>query len=141
MLLLFELTRDYFIIIPTLAAVGISYWTASLPIAAGISARVRAAATAETGAGSLASVDSDDIVLGPPLLPLIKILGLSPGEKKGGSTEQPRWVLGLSSCSQPSAVCGCGGASPEANDSGCLPCFPPDLVHTAEFVRHRESHS
>ena len=89
-LLLFELTRDYFIIIPTLAAVGISYWTASLPIAAGISARVRAAATAETGAGSVASVDGEDIVLGPPLLPLIKILGISPGEKKGGSKEQPR---------------------------------------------------
>lgn len=32
-LLLFELTRDYFIILPTLAAVGISYWVASLPAA------------------------------------------------------------------------------------------------------------
>lgn len=30
-LLLFELTHDYFIILPTLAAVGISYWVASLP--------------------------------------------------------------------------------------------------------------
>lgn len=30
-LLLFELTRDYFVILPTLAAVGISYWVASLP--------------------------------------------------------------------------------------------------------------
>ena len=29
-LLLFELTRDYLIIVPTLAAVGISYWTSSL---------------------------------------------------------------------------------------------------------------
>ena len=33
-LLLFELTHDYFIIIPTLASVGISYWVASFPIAA-----------------------------------------------------------------------------------------------------------
>ena len=33
MLLLFELTHDYFIIIPTLASVGISYWVASFPIA------------------------------------------------------------------------------------------------------------
>ncbi len=32
-LLLFELTQDYFIILPTLAAVGISYWVASLPAA------------------------------------------------------------------------------------------------------------
>ncbi|KAK9909773.1 hypothetical protein WJX75_007259 [Coccomyxa subellipsoidea] len=32
-LLLFELTHDYFIIIPTLASVGISYWVASFPIA------------------------------------------------------------------------------------------------------------
>ena len=32
-LLLFELTHDYFIILPTLAAVGISYWVASLPAA------------------------------------------------------------------------------------------------------------
>ena len=32
-LLLFELTRDYFVILPTLAAVGISYWVASLPAA------------------------------------------------------------------------------------------------------------
>ena len=31
-LLLFELTRDYFIIVPTLGAVGISYWVASLPL-------------------------------------------------------------------------------------------------------------
>ena len=30
-LLLFELTHDYFVILPTLAAVGISYWVASLP--------------------------------------------------------------------------------------------------------------
>ena len=34
MLLLFELTHDYFIIIPTLASVGISYWVASFPMAA-----------------------------------------------------------------------------------------------------------
>ena len=33
-LLLFELTHDYFIIIPTLASVGISYWVASFPMAA-----------------------------------------------------------------------------------------------------------
>ena len=33
MLLLFELTHDYFIIIPTLASVGISYWVASFPLA------------------------------------------------------------------------------------------------------------
>lgn len=33
-LLLFELTHDYFIIIPTLASVGISYWVASFPLAA-----------------------------------------------------------------------------------------------------------
>ncbi len=33
MLLLFELTHDYFIIIPTLASVGISYWVASFPVA------------------------------------------------------------------------------------------------------------
>jgi H+/Cl- antiporter ClcA len=65
-LLLFELTHDYFIIIPTLAAVGISYWTASLPIAAGISARLQANAGADVGAGSLASVDGDDIILGYP---------------------------------------------------------------------------
>ena len=32
-LLLFELTHDYFIIIPTLASVGISYWVASFPLA------------------------------------------------------------------------------------------------------------
>ncbi|EIE24595.1 Clc chloride channel [Coccomyxa subellipsoidea C-169] len=32
-LLLFELTHDYFIIIPTLASVGISYWVASFPVA------------------------------------------------------------------------------------------------------------
>ncbi|DBA85167.1 TPA: hypothetical protein ACH3X2_005881 [Trebouxia sp. C0005] len=32
-LLLFELTQDYSIILPTLAAVGISYWVASLPAA------------------------------------------------------------------------------------------------------------
>lgn len=32
-LLLFELTHDYFIIIPTLASVGISYWVASFPMA------------------------------------------------------------------------------------------------------------
>ena len=32
-LLLFELTHDYFIILPTLGAVGISYWIASLPAA------------------------------------------------------------------------------------------------------------
>ena len=31
-LLLFELTHDYFIIIPTLASVGISYWVASFPL-------------------------------------------------------------------------------------------------------------
>ena len=30
-LLLFELTHDYFIILPTLGAVGISYWVAYLP--------------------------------------------------------------------------------------------------------------
>ncbi len=33
-LLLFELTHDYFIIIPTLASVGISYWVASFPLPA-----------------------------------------------------------------------------------------------------------
>ena len=33
-LLLFELTHDYFIIIPTLASVGISYWVASFPMSA-----------------------------------------------------------------------------------------------------------
>ena len=32
-LLLFELTHDYFIIIPTLASVAISYWVASFPLA------------------------------------------------------------------------------------------------------------
>ncbi|KAK9816460.1 hypothetical protein WJX72_000588 [[Myrmecia] bisecta] len=31
-LLLFELTHDYFIIVPTLGAVGISFWVASLPM-------------------------------------------------------------------------------------------------------------
>ena len=30
-LLLFELTRDYYILVPTLGAVGMSYWVASLP--------------------------------------------------------------------------------------------------------------
>jgi len=89
-LLLFELTQDYFIIVPTLAAVGISYWTASLPIAAGISARLQAAATAEVGAGSVASVDGDDIVLGPPLLPQIKIPGFAAGRRRGKGGEQAR---------------------------------------------------
>lgn len=34
MLLLFELTHDYSIILPTLGAVGLSYWIASLPATA-----------------------------------------------------------------------------------------------------------
>jgi H+/Cl- antiporter ClcA len=89
-LLLFELTHDYFIIVPTLAAVGISYWTASLPIAAGISARLQANAGADVGAGSVASVDEDDLILGEPLLPQIKIPGFAPAKLKDGGGEQAR---------------------------------------------------
>lgn len=60
-LLLFELTRDYLIIVPTLAAVGISFWISSLaaPSVRSAAARRRAAALAAAAAVST----KDDVAL------------------------------------------------------------------------------
>lgn len=46
--------------VPTLAAVGISYWTASLPLGAQLAERLRATSGQNIGAGAVASVDEAD---------------------------------------------------------------------------------
>lgn len=46
-LLLFELTHDYFIIPPTLGAVGLAYWVASLPDTTQLLARLLPGGAAE----------------------------------------------------------------------------------------------
>ena len=73
--------------IPTLTAVGISYWTASLPIAAEISERLQASAGPDVGAGSVASIDGDDIVLGEPLIKQINVSSLLPGRRRRNETD------------------------------------------------------
>ena len=67
--------------IPTLTAVGISYWTASLPIAAEVSQRLQASAGPDTGAGSITSIDGEDIVPGEPLIGQITVSSFMPGRK------------------------------------------------------------
>ncbi len=58
---------------------GISYWTASLPIAAETTEWLQRNAGPDTGAGSLTSVDGDDIILGKPLIGQLKVSSLIPG--------------------------------------------------------------
>lgn len=69
--------------IPTLTAVGISYWTASLPIAAEVSERLQASSGPDTGAGSVTSIDGDDILPGEPLIGEIQVLPFIPGRNWG----------------------------------------------------------
>lgn len=55
-----------------MAAVGISYWTASLPIAAEISSRLQATAGPDIGGVSVTSVD-EDFSMDEPLISQIRI--------------------------------------------------------------------
>lgn len=67
---------------------GISYWTASLPIAAEISQRLQASAGPDTGAGSVTSMDGDDIFPGEPLIGQLKVSSFIPGSRAKGSEEK-----------------------------------------------------
>eukprot|EP00887_Chlorella_sp_A99_P003046 scaffold9.g3046.t1 len=60
-LLLIELTRDYLVILPTLAAVGISFWVSSLAAPS-----VRAAAGARAGARAVPSDAAAGLLVGRP---------------------------------------------------------------------------
>lgn len=80
--------------IPTLTAVGISYWTASLPIAAGISQRLQANAGPDVGAGSVTSIDGDDLIPGEPLISQIKVSSFISGKKRrsgNNDSDRPRF--------------------------------------------------
>jgi hypothetical protein len=62
-LLLFELTRDYLILVPTLAAVGISYWVSSLAAPSGRTAAARRRAAAALAAAATLARRSDAALL------------------------------------------------------------------------------
>lgn len=76
---------------PTLAAVGLSYWTASLPIAAGISARLQASAGVDGGAGSLTSVDRDELLPAQPFVRQISVRAVSEADRGNGVRSRP-WI-------------------------------------------------
>ncbi len=65
-LLLFELTHDYFIIIPTLASVGISYWVASFPLASVLEPLSRLLASAPSSVSISASQVLSGSLQSPP---------------------------------------------------------------------------
>jgi len=63
-LLLFELTRDYLIIVPTLGAVGISFWISSLAAPGVRSAATRRRAAALAAASAVTSKNDSDLLDG-----------------------------------------------------------------------------
>lgn len=121
MLLLFELTHDYFIIIPTLGAVGISYWVSSLPMPEDLLTAARRKLAAPHGRLS-AIFPAAIIISGQQLPPLEDVaddadaLSLGLAEPLPGSRESVAAVAGRSTAGAggPNAVSASAAAAAAA---------------------------